>query len=93
MVLIQVRGVSLEQTTSCAELIAKAFRSKATLSVEVSEAAAAPLERAHGQYRYHVALKSKSGSVLGKLVHEVTMCLKLPRGVIMTVDVDPYSLM
>ena len=93
MVLLQVRGVSLEQTTSCAELVAKSFRAKATSSVEVSEAAAAPLERAHGQYRYHVALKSQSGSVLGKLVREVSMCLKLPKGVIMTVDVDPYSLM
>lgn len=93
IVLLQVRGVSLEQTTSCAELVAKAFRAKATFSVEVSEAAAAPLERAHGQYRYHVTLKSKSGSVLGNLVRDVTMCLKLPKGVIMTVDVDPYSLM
>ncbi len=93
MVLVQVRGVSLERTNRSASLIAAAFHAKSPASVEVSEAAAAPLERAHGQYRFHVTLKSKSGVVLARLVREVTSELKLPEGVIMTIDVDPYSLM
>jgi primosomal protein N' (replication factor Y) len=93
MVLVQVRGVSLEQTNLSASLIAAAFHAKSPSLVEVSEAAVAPLERAHGQYRFHVTLKSKSGTVLARLVREVAMELKLPKGVIMTVDVDPYSLM
>ena len=93
MVLIQIRGVSLEKTTRSASHIAAIFRKKATASVEVSEAFPAPLERSHGQYRFHVTLKSKSGIMLARLVREVSLKLKLPEGVIMTIDVDPYSLM
>ena len=93
MVLVQVRGVSLERTNRSASLIAAAFHTKSPALVEVSEAAAAPLERAHGQYRFHVTLKAKSGVLLARLVREVTSELKLPEGVIMTIDVDPYSLM
>jgi primosomal protein N' (replication factor Y) len=93
MVLIQIRGVSLEKTTRSAGHIAAIFRKKAPASVEVSEAFPAPLERSHGQYRFHVTLKSKSGIVLARLVRDVSLELKLPEGVIMTIDVDPYSLM
>ncbi len=93
MVLVQIRGVSLERTSRTASLIAAVFHAKASFSIEVSEAAAAPLERAHGQYRFHVTLKAKSGVVLARLVREVTAELNLPEGVIMTIDVDPYSLM
>jgi primosomal protein N' (replication factor Y) len=69
------------------------FRKKAPVSVEVSEASPAPVERSHGQYRFHVTLKAKSGVVLARLIREVTSELNLPEGVILTVDVDPYSLM
>ena len=93
MVLVQIRGVSLERTSRTASLIAAVFHAKASFSIEVSEAAAAPLERAHGQYRFHVTLKAKSGVVLARLVREVTAELNLPEDVIMTIDVDPYSLM
>jgi primosomal protein N' (replication factor Y) len=91
MVLVQIRGVSLERTSRSASLIAAVFHAKASSSIEVSEAAAAPLERAHGQYRFHVTLKAKSGVVLARLVREVTAELNLPEGVIMTIDVDPYK--
>lgn len=93
MVLVQVRGVSLEKTNRSACHIAMIFRKKAPVSVEVSEASPAPLERSHGQYRFHVTLKAKSGVVLARLIREVTSELNLPEGVILTVDVDPYSLM
>jgi len=93
MILIQVRGVSLEKTTRSADLIAKILRIKAPSSVEVSEASPAPLERAHGQYRYQVTLKAKSGVALARIVREVALEFKLPEGIILTVDVDPYSLM
>jgi primosomal protein N' (replication factor Y) len=93
MVLVQIRGVSLEKTTCSAGHIATIFRKKAPPSVEVSEASPAPLERSHGQFRFHVTLKAKSGVVLARLVRQVASESKLPEGVIMTIDVDPYSLM
>lgn len=93
MLLVQVRGVSQERASFAADSLARTFRDKAPGSIEVSEAAPAPLERAHGQYRFHVTLKSTSGAALGKLARDVMTATKLPEGVIMTLDVDPYSMM
>jgi len=93
MILIHVRGVSLELTSRSAVQIATALRANAPSSVEVSESAPAPLERAHGQYRYHVTIKGKSGVTLAGLVRDTTSKLKLSDGIVMTVDVDPYSLL
>lgn len=93
MLLVQLRGVSQEKTSFAADSMAKTFRDKAPGSIEVSEASPAPLERAHGQYRFHVILKSMSGAALGKLARKVMAATKLPEGIIMTLDVDPYSMM
>jgi primosomal protein N' (replication factor Y) len=93
MLLIRIRGISQERASKVACTISKKLRQMAPSSVEVSEAAPAPLERSHGQFRYHVVLKSSSGPVLGRIVRELSASLKLPEGVVMTLDVDPYSLM
>ena len=74
-------------------MVSEKFRKLAPASVEVSEAATAPLERSHGQYRFHVILKSSSGAVLGKLARQAASQLRLPEDVVMTFDVDPYSMM
>jgi primosomal protein N' (replication factor Y) len=93
LLLVQIRGVSAERTLFCAEAVAKAFMEAAPATVQVSSASPAPLERAHGQYRFHVTLKSLSGALLGKLAQEISASLRLPEGIIMTLDVDPYSLL
>ena len=93
MLLIRIRGISPERASRAASAVSKKLRQMASASVEVSEAAPAPLERSHGQYRYHVVLKSSSGPVLGRLARELSASMKLPEGVVMTLDVDPYSLM
>jgi primosomal protein N' (replication factor Y) len=93
LLLLKIRGRSEKKTAASAEAVARAFQEAAPSAVEVSSAAPSPLERAHGQYRFHVTLKSVSGALLGKLAREVTASLKLPEGVILTLDVDPYSLM
>jgi len=93
MLLIRIRGISPEMASSAASTVSKKLRQMASSTVEVSEAAPAPLERSHGQYRYHVVLKSSSGTVLGSLARELSASMKLPEGVVMTLDVDPYSLM
>lgn len=93
MLLVQVRGISQEKTLFTAESVARLFAEKAPSTVQVSAAAPAPLERAHGQYRFHITLKANSGAQLGRVVRDVSDDLKLPEGVIMTIDVDPYSLM
>jgi len=93
MLLIQLRGKSLERTELAAGQLSRSLQESAPTSVEVSAAAPAPLERAHGQYRFHVALKADSHALMGRVVREVVTAMKLPEGVVLTLDVDPYSLM
>ncbi len=93
MLLLKIRAASLELASRTAEHLSKALTRDAPASVEVSAAAPAPLERAHGQYRFHVCLKGASGSVLANLVRDVMGRLEAPKGVVLTTDVDPYSLM
>ena len=93
MLMMRIRGVSLEKTARAAEKVATVLRALAPDSVEVSSAAPAPLERSHGQYRFHVILKAPSGGLLGRLAGSALQQLTLPQDVILTMDMDPYSLM
>lgn len=93
MLLLRIRSISRESASGTAAAVSRMLREMARSSVEVSEAAPAPLERSHGQYRYHVVMKSSSGPVLGRLARDLLAAMKLPEGVVMTLDVDPYSLM
>jgi len=93
MLLLKIRGASLEATSRTADHVSKELMRDAPASVEVSAGAPAPLERAHGQYRFHVSLKGGSGTVLANLARGVMARLEASQGVILTPDVDPYSLM
>jgi primosomal protein N' (replication factor Y) len=93
LLLVQIRGVCREETFDAATSLAKTLNAMAPPVVEVSDAASAPLERAHGQYRFHVTLKSTSGAALGKLGRDLIHQCKLPEDVVMTLDVDPHSMM
>jgi primosomal protein N' (replication factor Y) len=93
MLLLKIRAASLELASRTADHLSKGLTRDAPASVEVSTAAPAPLERAHGQYRFHVCLKGVSGAVLANLVRDVMGRLEAPKGVVLTTDVDPYSLM
>jgi primosomal protein N' (replication factor Y) len=93
MLLVRVRSVSQEKASAAATRVSLVLKKMAPSSVEVSEAAPSPLEKSHGQYRYHVTMKSASAARLGRLARELSSGLRLPEEVIMTLDVDPYSMM
>jgi len=93
LLLVRIRGESDEQTRSSAEALAGAFRAACPADVSVSVAAPAPIERSHGQYRYHVTLKGVSGLRLASLYREVSPTVLLPAGVVAVPDVDPASLL
>ena len=93
LLLVRIRSVSLEKASRAASSVSAWLKKNASPSVEVSEAAPAPLEKSHGQYRFHVILKASSGAVLGRLGRDLTNLFRLPEGVVMTLDVDPHSMM
>ena len=93
LLLVRIRGESEDLTRSSAEALAGAFHAASPADVSVSVAAPAPIERSHGQYRYHVTLKGISGLRLASLYREVSPTVSLPAGIVAVPDVDPASLM
>lgn len=92
MMLIQVRGIVQEAVALHAEDLARACRQQADAAIYLGEAVPAPLEKTHGQYRFHLTLRSASTKAMQNLVRSVLQTLPTPKGVIVTVDVDPQSL-
>jgi primosomal protein N' (replication factor Y) len=93
MILVQLRGKIQERTSFFAVALREELRKALPPKVEVGEAVPAPLERAHGQYRFHIALKGGSIKKMGVILLSVLEKSSFPKGVITTIDVDPQSLM
>lgn len=93
MILLQVRGVLREAVALHAAVLAKKFQNGAASSIHVGEAVPAPLEKTHGQYRFHLALRSPSIKTMQRLVHSALKSLPSPKGIVVTIDVDPQSLL
>ena len=93
MILVQLRGKIQERVSFFAAAFREQLRKALPPEVSVGEAVPAPLERAHGQYRFHIALKGSSAKKMGMVLRSVLEKTSFPSGVITTIDVDPQSLM
>jgi primosomal protein N' (replication factor Y) len=93
MVRIVVRGESEASTRALADEIGKRLRAKATEGVRVLGPAPAPMTKLRGQYRYQIQLQAPESEPLHSVVRAATGDLKLPAGLVWTVDVDPWDMM
>jgi primosomal protein N' (replication factor Y) len=93
MVRIVVRGESEVSTRALADEIGKRLRAKATEGVRVLGPAPAPMTKLRGQYRYQIQLQAPESEPLHSVVRAATGDLKLPAGLVWTVDVDPWDMM
>lgn len=93
MILMVLRSGSRERAEFCAQTLARRLRESAPPGAIAGEAAPAPLEKAHGQYRFHVSIRGRAVMKLSRFVREVVEKLTLPDDVHLSVDVDPYHLL
>ncbi len=93
MVRIVVRGESEPNTRALADEIGMRLRAKATDGVRVLGPAPAPMTKLRGQYRYQIQLQAVESELLRTVVCAATGNLKLPEGLVWTVDVDPWDMM
>jgi primosomal protein N' (replication factor Y) len=93
LVLIQVRGAHQARAQLSAETFARRLREELPPGVALGEPAPAPLEKSHGQFRYHIMLRSRAVRRLSRHIHAVLERLTFPEDVIVTVDVDAYHLL
>ena len=64
-----------------------------TATPAMSEPAPAPLEKSHGQFRFHLMLRTKAIMRLSRHVRGVLEKLTFPEDVMVSVDVDAYHLL
>ncbi len=93
MVLVTIRSPHQVKAGFSAETLARRLKEVVPPNTVLSEAAPAPLEKSHGNFRYHVMLRTHSILKLSRVLREVLDKLTFPEDVVVTVDIDPYQLM
>ena len=93
MALITVRSPSQVKAAFSAETLGRRLKEILPPSTLLSEPAPAPLEKARGEFRFHLMLRTKAIMALSRRLREVLDKLTFPADVIVTVDIDPYQLM
>lgn len=93
MVLLTVRARMRELAELTARTLVRRLAEVVPKGTILGEAAPAPLEKAHGSFRFQVALRGPSARAMGRGVAQVLEKLPLPEGVVIVADVDPVSLL
>ncbi len=60
--------------------------------VDLTEPLPSPLVKSHDQWRFQIVLKSPSARRMGRHIRSVLKDLTFPDDVVVTVDIDPYSM-
>jgi len=93
LVLVSVRSEHQARAEFSAQTLARRLAEGLPEGVILGEASPAPLEKSHGQFRYHLTLRTKAIVRLSRHLKAVLAKLPFPEDVIVTVDVDAYQLM
>ena len=93
MVLLTIRSPHQGRAELSAQTLARRIAENAPPGLILSDAAPAPLEKSHGQFRFQLMLRTKSVQRLSRHLRAVLDKLPFPEDVIVTVDVDAYQLM
>ena len=93
MALATIRSPHEVKAEFSAKTLARRLREDLPDGVMMSGPVAAPLAKSHGNFRFHLTLRTRAILKLSRHLREVLDKLTFPEEVIVTVDVDPYQLM
>jgi primosomal protein N' (replication factor Y) len=99
MVRIVIRGPAESTTRDTAKEITRKLKLRADPSASTAPAvrilgpSTAPIAKLRGCFRYQIQLQSAGSEHLRSVVQTATQDLKVPEGVVWTVDVDPLDMM
>jgi primosomal protein N' (replication factor Y) len=98
MVLVTLRSASESHAAFSADTLARRVREALEAGAlpadtMISNPAPAPIEKSHGQYRFHLMIRTRRITRLSKGLHEVIEKLTFPEEVLVSVDVDAYQLL
>jgi primosomal protein N' (replication factor Y) len=98
MVLVTLRSESEKHAAFSADTLTRRVREaleSGLLPADtiISNPAPAPIEKSHGQYRFHLMIRTRRISRLSKGLHEIMEKLTFPEEVLVSIDVDAYQLL
>src|SRR6266516_1687325 len=92
-ILITVRSAHEGRAKLSAETLKRRLKEALPEEFILGDAAAAPLEKLQGQFRFHILIRGAAIMRLSRLVRETLDKLPFPEDVTVTVDVDPHQLL
>ena len=92
IVLVTVRSVHQERAEFSLKTLHARLKRGLPEEISLTEPLPSPLVKSHDQWRFQVLLKSTRVRLMTRHVREVMKDLTFPSDVIVTIDVDPYSL-
>jgi primosomal protein N' (replication factor Y) len=93
MVLIVIRSAHQQRAEFSAQTLHRRLNDALPPNTTLSDPAPAPLEKSHGNYRFHLMLRTRAILRLSRHLRSVLEKLTFPEDVIVTVDVDAYQLL
>jgi len=93
LVLIVIRSQHQQRAEFSAQTLHRRLKDALPPNTTLSEPAPAPLEKSHGNYRFHLMLRTHAILRLSRHLAGVLEKLTFPEDVIVTVDVDAYQLL
>ncbi len=93
MVIITVRSPHQERGLFSLETLARRLKEVIPPEVVMGEPMPAPLEKSHGNYRFHLTLRTQKIQRLSRVLSDTLDRLPFPEDVMVAVDVDPYQLL
>jgi len=92
MALITCRSVHQQRAEFSLKTLHARLKRDIPEGVDLTEPLPSPLVKSHDQWRFQIVLKSLSARRMGSHVRQVLKDLTFPNDVIVTVDIDPYSM-
>jgi primosomal protein N' (replication factor Y) (superfamily II helicase) len=93
MVLITVRARMRERAEFTGQTLVRKLKEKIPKNTLIGDCVPAPLEKAHGYYRFQITLRGPSARTLSSAIQQTLAVLPLPEDVFAAVDVDPVNLL
>ena len=90
--LVTARSVHQERAEFSLKTLHSRLKQKLPEGITVTDPLPSPLVKSHDQWRFQIVLKSNGARKLATHIREVLKDLTFPDDVLVTVDVDPYSM-
>ena len=88
-----MRSPHQERGRFSAETLHRRLKESLPANITLGEPVPAPLEKSHGNFRFHIAIRTHAILKVSRMLREVLDRLPLPEDVFAVVDVDAQQLL